>query len=104
MNLLLTNLRIPVEKDGMGEYRKAVSEKLNVDETVIEIVKVLNKSLDASDQKQFYYELTLVVHTSDSFANQDNLPVYTEKIAKERESKSRTELSSVPGTKAAAKA
>ncbi len=84
MNLLLNNLRIPVEKDGRDEYRKAAAQKLNVSETAIHIVKVLSKSLDAGDQGQFYYDISLVVHTSDSFANQDNLPVYTETIAKER--------------------
>ena len=84
MNLLLTNLRIPVEKDGRDEYLKAASQKLNVSETALHIVKVLSKSLDAGDQGQFYYELSLVVHLPDSFANPDNLPVYTETIAKER--------------------
>ena len=91
MNLLLTNVRIPVEKDGMDEYRKAAAGKLDVDETAIQIVKVLSKSLDAGDQQQFYYDISLVVHTSDSFANSDNLPVYAETTAKERECKNRTE-------------
>jgi hypothetical protein len=68
----------------MDEYRKAASQKLNVSETALHIVKVLSKSLDAGDQGQFFYDISLVVHTSDSFANQDNLPIYTEAIAKER--------------------
>lgn len=84
MNLLLNNLRIPVEKDGKDEYRKAAAAKLNVSETAIRIVAITSKSLDISDKDQFYYELSLVVHTSDSFENQENLPVYTEIIAKER--------------------
>jgi len=46
---------------------------------------MLSKSLDALDQDQFYYEISLVVHTSESFDNKENLPLYTEKIAKERE-------------------
>ena len=91
MNLLLTNLRIPVEKDGMDEYRKAASLKLNIGETAVQIVKVLSKSLDTGNQEQFYYELSLVVHASDSFDNKDNLPAYTEKIAKERTLKSTAE-------------
>ena len=79
-------MRIPVEKDGRGEYRKAAAQKLNVDETTIHIVKILNKSLDARNQEQFYYEISLVVATSDSFDNKENLPVYAEKIPKERKS------------------
>jgi uncharacterized protein len=84
LNLLLNNLRIPVEQDGRDEYRKAAAQKLNVSEAAIRVVKVLSKSLDSGDQEQFYYNISLVVHISDSFANQDNLPVYTETIAKER--------------------
>jgi hypothetical protein len=84
LHLLLNNLRIPVEKDGRDEYLKAAAQKLNVSETAIHIVKMLSKSLDAGDQEQFYYELSLVVHLPDSFANHDNLPLYTETTAKER--------------------
>ena len=87
MNLLLINLRIPVEKDGRDEYLKAASQKLHVCETAIHIVKMLSKTLDARNQEQFYYDISLVVHTSDSFVNKENLPLYTEKIAKERKSK-----------------
>ena len=84
MNLLLNNLRIPVEEDGNEAYRKAAAQRLNVSEAAIDIVKVLNKLLDSGDQGQFYYDINLVVHISNSFANPDNLPIYTEKIAKER--------------------
>jgi len=87
LNLLLINLRIPVEKDGRDEYLKAASQKLNVCETDIQIVKMLSKTLDARNQEQFYYDISLVVHTSDNFANKENLPLYIEKIAKEQESK-----------------
>ena len=88
MNLLLSNLRISVEQDGMDAYKKAAS---GADADSFEIVKLMSKSLDSSDQKQFFYELILVVQTPDSFANKDNLPLYTEPITKKRESKSRTE-------------
>jgi uncharacterized protein len=87
LNLLLINLRIPVEKDGRDEYLKAASEKLKVCETAIYIVKMLRKKLDASDHDQFYYDVSLVVHISDDFDNIDNLPVYSEKTAKKRETK-----------------
>ena len=48
---------------------------------------MLSKTLDARNQEQFYYDISLVVHTSDSFVNKENLPLYTEKITKERASK-----------------
>ncbi|MEN6623816.1 MAG: hypothetical protein ABFD50_19985 [Smithella sp.] len=82
MNLVLDNLRIPVEKDGKDEYLKAAAQVLNICKTAIHIVKMLSKKLDARDQEQFYYDISLVVHTSDSFDNADNFPEYTEKPAK----------------------
>jgi uncharacterized protein len=87
VNLLLTDLRIPVEKDGEDEYLKAASQKMSVCETDIQIVKILSKTLDAGDQEQFYYELSLVVRIHDSFDNAVNLPVYSEPTAKKRKSK-----------------
>jgi uncharacterized protein len=88
---LLINLRIPVEKDGRDEYLKAASQKLNVCRTELHIVRILSKTLDARDQEQFYYDISLVVHISDSFENRENHPVYTEKKAKERKLKSSAE-------------
>jgi len=86
LNLLLNDLRIPVEIDGEDEYRKAAAQKLNVSEPSLRIVKILSKSLDAGNQEQFYYDLSLVVAVPDSFANPDNLPIYTstETTIKER--------------------
>ena len=97
MNLILYNLRIPVEKDGTDAYLKAASQKLNVGETAIHIVKILNKSLDAGNQEQFFYDISLVVNTSDSFDNKENLPVYAEIIAEARESKNSAERPVVIG-------
>ncbi len=97
MNLLLNNLRIPVEKDGKAAYAKAAAQKLNVDETTVHIVKILSKSLDAGDHEQFYYDVSLVVHISDSFANAENLPEYTEKTAKEKKSRNSAERPVVIG-------
>ena len=60
---------------------------MGVGETAIHIVKILSKTLDANDHEQFYYDLSLVVHASDSFENRENLPLYIEKTANKRESK-----------------
>jgi len=80
-------MRIPVEKDGINEYLRAASQKLNTSENNIELVKLLNKSLDASNKKQFYYDISMVVHTPDSYDNQGNLPEYIETTAAGRKSK-----------------
>ncbi len=97
MNLLLNNVRIPIEEDGNDAYRKAAAQKINVGETAIQLVKILNKTLDARDPEQFYYELSLVVQTSDSFANTENLPLYAENPAKEIKPAHRTERPIVIG-------
>ena len=87
MNLIISSLRIPVEKDGMDEYLKAAAQRLNISEQDIEVVKILNKSLDASSKEQFYYLLSIVVTTPDTFDNKENLPEYTEEITAQRISK-----------------
>ena len=87
MDLIINNLRIPVEKDGLDEYVKAASQKLNITEDNIQFSKILSKSLDARSKEQFYYEITIVVSTPDSFDNRENFPVYIEKIKAERKSK-----------------
>ena len=73
-----------MEKDGRGEYLKAAAQMLNVGEDALRIVKMLSKSLDAGDQEQFYYTISLVVSTTDSFINTDNHPAYTEQPVPER--------------------
>lgn len=80
MDLILNKLRIPVEKDGMDEYIKAASEKLELSESSIKLTKILNKSLDASNNEAFYWEISIVVIVPDDFNNKENLPVYTEQI------------------------
>lgn len=78
MELIIDNLRIPVEKDGMDEYLKAAAQSLKIGEDDIKLFKILSKSLDISSKEQFYYEISIVVSTSDSFDNRKNFPVYTQ--------------------------
>ena len=77
MDLIISNLRIPVEKDGVAEYLKAASEKLEISEGPVRFVKILSKSLDSGDKEQFYYEISMVVSTPEGFENNKNFPVYT---------------------------
>ena len=87
MDLIIRSLRIPVEKDGMDEYLKSASQSLKISEQDIKVVKVLSKSLDASSKDQFYYEISIVVTTPDTFDNNENFPVYTEEITADRRPK-----------------
>ncbi|MFH1283848.1 MAG: FAD-dependent protein [bacterium] len=84
MDIIISNLRIPVEKDGIDEYIKAASEKLNINAEDINFSKILSKSLDARGKKQFYYEVSIVVGVDDRFANEELFPAYIEKKNLER--------------------
>lgn len=87
MDLIVRNLRIPVEKDGIVEYVKAASQKLNVLEESIQFVKILSKYLDAGNRDQFYYIVSIVIITPDSFDNSENLPLYLNSTPRERKPK-----------------
>ena len=87
MDLIINGLRIPVEKDGIGEYIKSASEKLKISEKNIKLVEILSKSLDTRSKEQFYYEISIAVSIPDTFDNKDSFPAYTEKIEANRKSK-----------------
>ena len=80
MDLIISNLRIPIEKDGMDEYLRAASQKLNISEADVQFTKMLSKSLDLRSEEQFYYKVSMVVTVPESFDNRRNIPVYIEKI------------------------
>ena len=87
LDLIISNLRIPVEKDGIDEYVKAAAQKLNISENSLKFKKILSKSLDARSKKQFYYEISLVVSTADNFDNKENYPPVHGKNRDREESK-----------------
>ena len=80
LQLIISGLLIPVEKDGVSEYIKTAARKLSVGEEQLKLYKILSKLLNSKDPGQFYYELSIVVTVDPAFVNKDNLPEYTEKI------------------------
>ncbi len=78
MDLILNNLRIPIEKDGMAAYRNAASRELKIAEEQIVIVKMLSKSLDMRNEEQFFYILSVVASVSESYQNSRKFSVYVE--------------------------
>jgi len=97
LDLIITNLRISIEKDGIDEYVRAAAQKLHISEDSLKFIKILNKSLDARSKKQFYYEISIVVSTADDFDNKENFPLYTGKIETERKAKNITERPMIIG-------
>jgi uncharacterized FAD-dependent dehydrogenase len=84
LELIINKLRIPVEKDGMDEYIKAASERLQLNEDVIKLTKILRKSLDGSSKEAFYWEVSIVVSVPEDFDNEEDLPLYAEEIKPEK--------------------
>ena len=80
MELIINNLRIPVEKDGIDNYISTASEYLNISQDKIKFVKIISKSIDARGKKQLFYEISIVVSVPDSFKNKGNLQVYIPEI------------------------
>jgi len=84
LDLIIRNLQIPIEKDGMEEYLNAASEKLQIAKENIAISRILSKSLDTINKEQFYYMVSIVASMPDSFENKQNLPVYVEQTNADR--------------------
>jgi len=84
LDLIISNLHIPIEQDGMAAYVHGASQKLGIDEDNISIAKILSKSLDLSNKEQFYYKISLIVRTPGSFENKQNFPIYNGPIQADR--------------------
>ncbi len=80
MDVLISNVRIPIEKDGITAYLNAASQSLHINENKLIFKKIVSKSLDTSNTEQFYYEVSIVVSTGSGFDNKDNFPIYSEPI------------------------
>jgi len=78
LDLIISNLQVPIEKDGMDAYLDAASQKMGLGREQVSIAKMLSKSLDSSSKEQFFYRISLVVSTDDRFANKQNFQVYPE--------------------------
>jgi uncharacterized FAD-dependent dehydrogenase len=84
-------LRILIEEDGITAYLNAASQSLNINENNLTFKKIVSKSLDTSNTEQFYYEVSIVVSTSESFDNKHNFLIYSEAIKASRKSITRKE-------------
>ncbi|MBW6520601.1 MAG: dehydrogenase [Desulfoarculaceae bacterium] len=78
MNLVVNNLPIAIEKDGMDEYRRAAARKMKLNADELVIVKILSKALDLRSQEQFLYMVSLVITVDDGYDNRSAFPVYLE--------------------------
>jgi uncharacterized FAD-dependent dehydrogenase len=84
LNLIVNNLQIPIEKDGVDAYLNAVSQQMEIGVENISVVKILSKSLELKNIDQIFYKISLVVAIADSLSTKKNFPVYTEPIKIEK--------------------
>ncbi|MFO7607307.1 MAG: dehydrogenase [Desulfurivibrionaceae bacterium] len=96
MDLIISNLRIPIENDGFAAYLDAASDRLEI-KVGVEIVKILSKALDLSDQEQFYYNVALVVRVDDGFKNRQDFPLYNAPVMARKNAVNRKERPLVVG-------
>ena len=87
MKLIIHDLRIPIEKDGIEAYIESVSQRLGLANKKISIFKILSKSLDMKDENRFYYKLSLVADVPDGFENTQNLPLFVEHVIPDKKIK-----------------
>lgn len=84
MDLIIGNLRIAVERDGIDEYLKAASQRLMVGVKALRFVKILSKSIDARNKRQLFYEVSIVAGVPDGFKNPEGLQAYIERPKADR--------------------
>jgi len=86
LDVIISNLRIPIEEDGITAYLNAASQSFSINENNLTFKKILSKSLDTGNTEQFYYEVSIVVDVAGGFDNKDNFPVYSEPAKTPRKS------------------
>ena len=80
MDLIISPLQIPIEKDSIDEYLKASAQKIDCQIERVSIVKILSKTVDMRDEDQFYYTVSLVISIDPPFENSQNFPIYLEPV------------------------
>lgn len=91
MDLLVNTVQIPIEKDGMDEYVRAVALKTGIAPGAFSITKILSKALDLRNQEQFYYRMSLVISTDESFPDIKKCAPYTESGVEEKKKATKRE-------------
>ncbi len=84
MELILNNVAVPIEQDGLAAYVTAASQKMGIGPEGVGIVKILSKALDLSNKEQFFYKMSLVVDVDDSFKNRQQFQPYMEYMPAKR--------------------
>jgi len=76
LELVINNIQIPIEKDGMDEYLRLAGQRMGLAPGKITVTKILSKALDLRSQEQFFYKMSLVVSTDDNYPNGQKFSPY----------------------------
>lgn len=80
VELIISNLQIPLENDGLDVYLQFAAQLLAIDPARISVSKILSKSLDIRNKEQFYYNISLVIRAPTGYENPQGFPVYSRPI------------------------
>ena len=67
MNLIIKDLKVPVELDNSEQYLKACSLELEISITTILLIKILSKELNFRNKEKFNSILTLAVKVTNGY-------------------------------------
>ena len=67
MNLIIKDLKAPVEMDNSEQYLKACSLELEISNTTILLIKIMSKELDFRNKEKFNSILTLAVKVTNGY-------------------------------------
>ncbi len=84
MDLIINNLKIPIENDGLNQYHKAAAQKLGLSQKEISLGKILSKAINLHDPDQFYYNISVVVCVNEKYPNVQKFSEYTDHKSERR--------------------
>ena len=82
MKIIIPDIKIPIEKDTQDYYKQYLIKKLLISNNFKFSFKILKKSLDARNKKQFFYNITFLIIISNKYKNKKNYQIYTPKKEK----------------------
>jgi len=82
LNLIIPNLKIPIEQDNPNalgkkdQYVRVVAQMLNISANDLKIIKILSKELNLRNKKQLFYKISIAVRVPDTYDNKKKFPEY----------------------------
>jgi uncharacterized protein len=86
LDVLISNLRIPIEEDSTTAYLNAASQSLKINAENLAFKKIISKVLLSNNAEQFYYDVSIVISVGEYFDNKGGFQIYSESSKSPRKS------------------